>query len=41
MDQCPQYIDKAKEELGNQVDNYYTVGLQDFVFQHKYDCIWI
>ena len=33
-------IDKAKENVP-EVRKFYQVGLQDFVFEHQYDCIWL
>lgn len=41
VEQNPAYVQKAKEELGDKICEYYCSGLQNFEFQHKYDCIWI
>lgn len=42
MDQCEKYITKAKEILkDNNVRKFYCKGLQNFNFEHKYDCIWL
>jgi len=42
MEQCPAYIDKAKEILGaNHNGEFYTIGCQEFNFTKKYDVIWI
>ena len=39
------FLDKAREYLGEslsrRVDKLYRVGMQDFVFEKKYDVIWI
>eukprot|EP00347_Sterkiella_histriomuscorum_P022135 403331558 len=42
MEPTASLLDKAKEFIGSdKVDNYYCKGLQDFEFEHKYDCIWV
>ncbi|CAD8192618.1 unnamed protein product [Paramecium octaurelia] len=41
VEQNPIYVEKAKEELGDKISEYYCAGLQSFEFQHKYDCIWV
>ena len=32
--------DLSKEKRGNKARNFYQMGLQEFTFCHKYDCIW-
>ncbi|EAL72179.1 hypothetical protein DDB_G0269658 [Dictyostelium discoideum AX4] len=44
VEQNKLFLDKAKSDNfkdDNRVENYYAVGLQDFTFEKKYDCIWI
>jgi len=43
LEQCPAYIEKAKEILAgtNHVGEFYTEGCQNFVFTKEYDVIWI
>lgn len=42
IDQCEKYVEKAKEILqGKNVGHFYAKGLQEFVFEEKYDCVWI
>ena len=33
-------LDKTRELYGTKISNYYNLGMQDFNFEHKYDCIW-
>lgn len=43
MDQSAKLIYAAKERLrGNQkINKLFIIGMQNFVFRYKYDCIWI
>ena len=42
VDQCGKLIDKAREILKDKnVRHFYTLGLQEFVFEEKYDCVWV
>jgi protein N-terminal methyltransferase len=43
VDQSAQLVEQGKELLKNSpsMKNFYVKGLQDFEFEHKYDCIWI
>ena len=42
VDQAPNLIATAKETITNpRMRNFYVSGLQDFVFEDQYDCIWI
>ena len=42
VDQAANSIKKAKESITSpNMRNFYVSGLQDFVFEDKYDCIWI
>lgn len=38
LDEAPNFLG---ENLSKRVGKYYNVGMQDFEFEKKYDCIWI
>lgn len=43
MEQNPKYIEEAKKILkeSKNVGEFYSKGMQEFVFEEKYDCVWI
>lgn len=43
VDQSPPLVEEGKKLLKDypNMRNFYCKGLQDFVFEYKYDCIWI
>lgn len=43
VDQSPKFVATGQKLLAGKpyIGQWYTSGIQDFVFEHTYDCIWV